>query len=116
MGEGFMDIYDRHQLHLHVMFLDGVFPRSKDDVKFSEHRAMSQESRFDVIEMIYLRPAKLFENKGFVMDSGEATVPDDVDSDAPRPFRLRALKASPGGGACGSFYASTQTLAASVFV
>lgn len=70
--------------HLHMMFLDGVFASGKDGVKFFEHRGMSQESMFDVLEMIYLRLAKLFEKKGFVMDSGEASVPEDFDSDVPR--------------------------------
>jgi len=71
--------------HLHMMFLDGVFASGKDGVKFFEHRGISQESMFDVIEMIYLRLAKLFEKKGFVMDSGEASVL--------MPFRPRAPKA-----------------------
>ena len=50
--------------HLHMMFLDGVFASGKDGVKFFEHRGLSQESMFDVIEMIYLRLAKLFAKKG----------------------------------------------------
>jgi hypothetical protein len=83
--------------HLHMMFLDGVFASGKDGVKFFEHRGMSQESMFDVIEMIYLRLAKLFEKKGFVMVSGEASVPEDFDStdesSVPMPFRPRAPKA-----------------------
>ncbi len=83
--------------YLHIMFLDGVFASGKDGVKFFEHRGMSQESMFDVIEMIYLRLAKLFEKKGFVMVSGEASVPEDFDSEddlsVPMPFRPRAPKA-----------------------
>ena len=42
---------------------------------------MFQESMFDVLEMIYLRLAKLFEKNGFVIDSGEASVPEDFDSE-----------------------------------
>jgi hypothetical protein len=46
---------------------------------------------FDVLEMIYLRLAKLFANKGFVDASGEASVPEDFDStdesSVPMPFR-----------------------------
>ena len=83
--------------HLHMMFLDGVYARGKDGVKFFEHRGMSQESMFDVLEMIYLRLAKLFANKGFVDASGEASVPEDFDSEddlsVPMPFRPRAPKA-----------------------
>jgi hypothetical protein len=48
---------------------------------------------FDALEMIYLRFAKLFEKKGFIVDSGEASVPEDFDSDVPLPFRPRAPKA-----------------------
>ena len=66
--------------HLHMMFLDGVFTSGKDGVKFFEHRGMSQESMFDVIEMIYLRLAKLFAKKGYVDASGEASAPEDIDS------------------------------------
>ena len=73
--------------HLHMMFLDGVFARAKNGIKFCEHRGLSQESMFDVLEMIYLRLAKLFAKKGYVDASGEASVPDDFDSDVPMPFR-----------------------------
>ena len=83
--------------HLHMMFLDGVFARAKNGLKFFEHQGIGDESMFDVIEMIYLRLAKLFETKGFVMDSGEASVPEDFDSEddlsVPMPFRPRAPKA-----------------------
>jgi hypothetical protein len=79
--------------HLHMMFLDGVFARTKDGIEFFEHQGFSDESMFDVLEMIYLRLAKLFEKKGFVMDSGEARVPEDFDSDVSMPFRPRAPKA-----------------------
>lgn len=48
---------------------------------------------FDVIEMIYLRLAKLFAKKGYVEASGEANVPENIDSDVPMPFRPRAPKA-----------------------
>jgi hypothetical protein len=48
---------------------------------------------FDVIEMIYLRLAKLFAKKGYVDASGEASVPEDNDCDVPMPFRPRAPKA-----------------------
>jgi hypothetical protein len=58
-----------------------------------EHRGMSQESMFDVLEMIYLRLEKLFAKKGYVTASGEASVPEDIDSDVPMPFRPRAPKA-----------------------
>ena len=54
---------------------------------------MSQESMFDVLEMIYLRLAKLFAKKGYVTASGEASVPEDFDSDVPMPFRPRTPKA-----------------------
>ena len=82
--------------HLHMMFLDGVFASCKDGVKFFEHRGMSQESMFDVIEMIYLRLAKLFEKKGFVMDSGEASLPEDFDSedDLSVPRRSAAISSA----------------------
>jgi hypothetical protein len=79
--------------HLHMMFLDGVFARAKNGIKFFEHRGMSQESMFDVLEMIYLRLEKLFAKKGYVNASGEASVPEDFDSDVPMPFRPRAPKA-----------------------
>ena len=78
---------------LHMMFLDGMFARGKDGVKFFEHRGMGQESMFDVLEMIYLRLEKLFAKKGYVDASGEASVPEDFDSDVPMPFRPRAPKA-----------------------
>jgi hypothetical protein len=82
--------------HLHMMFLDGVFANGKDGVKFFEHRGMSQESMFDVLEMIYLRLAKLFEKKGFVMVSGEASVPEDFDSedDLSVPRRSAAISSA----------------------
>jgi hypothetical protein len=83
--------------HLHMMFLDGVYASGKHGIKFFEHRAMSQESMFDVLEMIYLRLAKLFSKKGYVDGSGEASVPEDFDStdesSVPMPFRPRAPKA-----------------------
>ena len=66
--------------HLHMMFLDAVFASGKDGVKFFEHRGLSQESMFDVIEMIYLRLAKLFAKKGYVDASGEVSLPEDFDS------------------------------------
>ena len=51
---------------------------------------------FDVLEMIYLRLAKLFAKKGFVDASGEASMPEDFDSEddlsVPMPFRPRAPK------------------------
>ena len=79
--------------HLHMMFLDGVYASGKGGVKFFEYRGFSQESMFDVIEMIYLRLAKLFAKKGYVDASGEASVPEDIESDVPMPFRPRAPKA-----------------------
>jgi hypothetical protein len=48
---------------------------------------------FDVIEMIYLRLAKLFAKKGYVDASGEVSLPEDNDCDVPMPFRPRAPKA-----------------------
>lgn len=52
---------------------------------------------FDVIEMIYLRLAKLFAKKGYVDASGEVSLPEDFDSEddlsVPMPFRPRAPKA-----------------------
>ena len=83
--------------HLHMMFLDGVFARAKNGLKFFDHRGLSQESMFDVIEMIYLRLAKLFAKKGYVDASGEVSLPEDFDSEddlsVPMPFRPRAPKA-----------------------
>jgi hypothetical protein len=38
-----------------MMFLDGVFARAKNGIKFFEQSVLSQESMFDVLEMIYLR-------------------------------------------------------------
>ena len=75
------------------MFVDGVFGRIKEGIKLFEHQGFSDESMFDVLEMIYLRLAKLFEKKGFVMDSVEASVPEDFDSYVPMPFCPRAPKA-----------------------
>jgi hypothetical protein len=43
--------------------------------------------------MIYLRLAKLFAKKGYVDSSGDAAVPEDLDSDVPMPFRPMAPKA-----------------------
>ncbi len=79
--------------HLHMMFLDGVFANGQYGIKFFEHRAMSRESMFDVIQMIYFRLAKLFAKKGFVDGSGEASVPKDFDIDVAMPFRPRVPKA-----------------------
>ena len=62
---------------------------AKNGIKFFEHRGMSQESMFDVLEMIYLRLEKLFAKKGYVTASGEASVPEDIDSDVLMPFRPR---------------------------
>ena len=80
-----------------MMFLYGVFASGKDGVEFFEYRALSQESMIDVLEMIYLRLAKLFAKKGYVAASGEASVADDFDSEddlsIPMPFRPRAPKA-----------------------
>ncbi len=50
---------------------------------------------FDVLEMIYLRLAKLFAKKGYVTASGEASVPEDIDSDVPMPFRPAYSKGIP---------------------
>ncbi len=82
--------------HLHVMFVDGVFAIAKNGLKFFEHQGIGDESMFDVIEMIYLRLAKLFEKKGFVMDSGEASVPEDFDSedDLSVPRRSAAISSA----------------------
>ena len=82
--------------HLHMMFLDGVYARGKDGVKFFEHRGMFQESMFDVLEMIYLRLAKLFAKKGYVDASGEASVPEDFDSedDLSVPRRSAAISSA----------------------
>ena len=60
--------------HLHRMFLDGVFASDKGGIKFFEHRGLSQESMFDVLEMIYLKLAKLFAKKGYVDIFSEATM------------------------------------------
>ena len=79
--------------HLHMMFLDGVFARAKDGIQFFGHQGFTQEAMFDVVEMIYLRLAKLFAKKGYVDASGDAAVPEDLDSDVPMPFRPRAPKA-----------------------
>ncbi len=49
---------------------------------------------FDVLEMIYLRLAKLFAKKGYVTASGEASVPEDIDSDV-LPFRPAYSKGIP---------------------
>ena len=76
-----------------MMFLDGVFARTKRGIKFFEYQGFTHEAIFDALEMIYLRLAKLFEKKEFVMVSGEASVPEDFDSDLPMPFRPRAPKA-----------------------
>jgi len=74
-----------------------LFGRAKNGIKFLEQSVPSQESMFDVLEMIYLRLAKLFAKKGFVDASGEASVPDHFDSEddlsVPMPFRPRAPKA-----------------------
>jgi len=82
--------------HLHMMFLDGVFARTKDGIRFFEHQGIGDESMFDVLEMIYLRLAKLFEKKGFVMVSGEASVPEDFDSedDLSVPRRSAAISSA----------------------
>jgi hypothetical protein len=76
-----------------MMFLDGVFARAKNGIKFFEQSVLSQESMFDALEMIYLRLAKLFAKKGYVTASGEASEPEDIDSDVPMPFRPMAPKA-----------------------
>jgi hypothetical protein len=82
--------------HLHMMFLDGVFARVKNGIKFFEQRGLSQESKFDVLEMIYLRLAKLFAKKGFVDASGEASLPEDFDSedDLSVPRRSAAISSA----------------------
>jgi hypothetical protein len=50
--------------HLHMMFLDGVFGRAKNGIKFFEHPGVCQESMFDVLEMIYERLSRLFAKRG----------------------------------------------------
>ncbi len=79
--------------HPHLMFLDGVFARAKNSINLFEQTVRSQESMFDVLEMIYLRLEKLFAKTGYAEASGEASVPDDFDRDAPMPFRSRDPKA-----------------------
>jgi hypothetical protein len=79
--------------HLHIMFLDGAYASGKYGINFFEHRRVNLEFMFDVLEMIYLRLAKLFARKGLVDTSGEAGVPEDFDSDVPIPFRPRDPKA-----------------------
>jgi hypothetical protein len=51
---------------------------------------------FDVLEMIYLRLAKLFAKKGYVDASGEASVPEDFDSedDLSVPRRSAAISSA----------------------
>ena len=48
---------------------------------------------FDVLEMIYLRLAKLFAKNGYLDASGEAVPPEDGDLRVPLPFIPRAPKA-----------------------
>ncbi len=80
--------------HLDMMFLDGVFARGKDGIKFYEHQAFCIESMFDVMEMIYLRLADLFTERGYMMANGEASSPEDEDDlIAPQPLTPRAPKA-----------------------
>lgn len=75
------------------MFLGGVFASGKDGMKFFEHRGIRHESMFDEIEMIYLSLAKLFAQKVYVDASGEASAPEDFDSDVPMLLRPRDPKA-----------------------
>jgi hypothetical protein len=76
------------------MFLDGVFARGKDGIKFYEHQGFCQESMFDVMEMIYLRLVDLFTERGYVMTNGEVSSPEDAeDLSVPQPFIPRAPKA-----------------------
>ena len=80
--------------HLHMMFLDGVFARGKDGIKFYEHQGFCQESMFDVMEMIYLRLVDLFTERGYVMTNGEVSSPEDEeDLSVTQPFIPRAPKA-----------------------
>ncbi len=76
------------------MFLDGVFARGKDGIKFYEHQGFCQESMFDVMEIIYLRLVDLVTECGYVITIGEASSPEDQeDLSVTQPFIPRAPKA-----------------------
>jgi len=79
--------------HLHMMFLDGVFGRAKNGIKFFEHPGVCQESMFDVLEMIYERLSRLFAKRGYVAREGEVSLPEEDDASVPLPFIPRAPKA-----------------------
>jgi hypothetical protein len=63
--------------HSHMMFLDGVFARGKDGIKFFEHQGFCQESMFDVVEMTHLRLSKLIASRVYDDASGETRPPEE---------------------------------------
>ena len=77
--------------HLHLIFLDGVYGRGSDGLRFYPHPSFTTEAMFDVLYAIHDRLSAVFRRRGYVRDDGEAAEPEHVD-DISMPFRPRAPK------------------------
>ena len=78
--------------HLHLIFLDGVYGRGRDGLRFYPHPSFTTEAMFDVLYAIHDRLGAVFRRRGYVRDDGEAGEPEHTE-DISLPFRPRPPKA-----------------------
>ena len=70
-----------------MMFLVGVYASSGRGPRFHEQPEFHTKTVMTILEMIYKSLTRLFAKKGYVDTSGETSVPEDIASDVPMPFR-----------------------------
>ena len=70
--------------HLHMIFLDGVYGRGRDGLRFYPHPSFTTEAMFDVLYAIHDRLSAVFRRRGYVRELVRL-----VSRSIPRTFHCR---------------------------